>query len=108
LAERLREFTYFFYFAVTQDVIDDFMRDASRQFATLEAKHKMVVDECAGTIAFFAEDAKVECEEFFGVFDQLLAKVDDARRENEIMRRKEEEDRKKQERLAEEQARKVV
>jgi hypothetical protein len=84
------------------------MRDASQQFSILETKHKTAVDECAGAIAFFAEDAKVECEEFFGVFDQLLAKVDEVRRENETMRRKEEEDRKKQERLVDEQARKVL
>ena len=57
----------------------------------------MFIQDFQTALNKFADDTLTQPEEFFGVFDQFVAKVDESRAENEAAARKEEEERKKRE-----------
>jgi hypothetical protein len=51
-------------------------------------------------MAIYADDTIKQPEEFFGVFDQFLVRIDEERAENEANAKKDEEERKKREAAA--------
>ena len=53
------------------------------------------------TMSTFGDDSIKQPEEFFATFEQFLARVDEARAENDQAQKKEEEERKKREAAAE-------
>ncbi|XP_048259001.1 disheveled-associated activator of morphogenesis 1-like [Haliotis rufescens] len=76
-------------------VMGDFCTIAAYNFSEVEDSYSEMKTKYEMTLKAYAEENKVQPDDFFGVFDLFLTSFTDARLENEKMRRQKEEEEKR-------------
>lgn len=84
-----------------EDVMGDFMRDTRKRMTELESTYEAMSKKYQSTVRLLAEDpGEKGPDEFFGVVEQFVSRVAEARADLLAIKRKEEEERKKKEAAA--------
>jgi hypothetical protein len=79
------------------EAVEEFLKDAREQFHLLDKQFNQISTDFAKlALSFGYDEGKVEPDELFGIFDQFIQRVDQARSENAEMKKKEEEERRRE------------
>eukprot|EP00048_Salpingoeca_helianthica_P016237 m.231210 g.231210 ORF g.231210 m.231210 type:complete len:1066 (+) comp18280_c0_seq1:77-3274(+) len=83
------------------DVMDEFFKSAKKRMGEVEAKYQAMGKAFESAVKFVAEDpSETGPDEFFGTFDQFLARMAECRGDLVVFKRREEEERRKREAAA--------